>query len=129
MRLQVETGIASHRRRFGAWHGGFWLPECAHAPWLDDLLEEAGVHFTCVDWTNVEITEPSRTEAGIVLVPLDRPGIDLVWDPNGYPAHGDYRDTNRLTPRAHQAWAVDGEPYDPERGHARARAHARGLCE
>ena len=127
VRLQVETGIAAHRRRFGAWHGGFWLPECAHAPWLDDLLEEAGVHVTCVDWTNVEITEPSRTEAGIVLVPLDRPGIDLVWDAAGYPAHGDYRDTNRLTPRAHQAWAVDGEPYDPQRGHARARAHARAF--
>ena len=30
-------------------------------------------------------------------------------------------------PRAHQAWANDGEPYDPERGHARARAHARGV--
>ena len=40
--LQVQTGIASHRRRFGDWEGGFWLPECAHAPWLDPLLEEAG---------------------------------------------------------------------------------------
>ena len=39
-----ETGIASHRARFGDWDGGFWLPECAHAPWLDELLEEAGVH-------------------------------------------------------------------------------------
>ncbi|MBE2319205.1 DUF1957 domain-containing protein [Solirubrobacter sp. CPCC 204708] len=124
VRLQLETGIASHRRRFGAWHGGFWLPECAHAPWLDDLLEEAGVHVTCVDWSNVGIGEPHRTEAGVTLVPLDRPGVDLVWDHTGYPSHGDYRDTNRLTPHAHQAWAVDGEPYDPERGHARARAHA-----
>ena len=63
-----------------------------------------------------------------MLVPLDRPGIDLVWDPNGYPAHGDYRDTNRLTPRAHQAWAVDGEPYDPAaRPRARPRARARPL--
>src|SRR5450631_774651 len=26
--LQVQTGIAAHRRRFGAWAGGFWLPEC-----------------------------------------------------------------------------------------------------
>ena len=53
VRLQLETGIASHRRRFGHWDGGFWLPECAHAPWLDELLEEAGVHMTCVDWTDV----------------------------------------------------------------------------
>ena len=69
----------------------------------------------------------ARSEAGIVLVPLDRPAIDLVWHASGYPSHGDYRDTHRLTPRAHQAWANDGEPYDPERGHARARAHARDV--
>jgi len=127
IRLQLETGIASHRERFGAWHGGFWLPECAHAPWLDGLLEEAGVHVTCVDWTNVGVREPCRTPDGIVLVPLDREAIDLVWDPRGYPSHGDYRDTRRLTPRAHQAWAVDGEPYDPERGAARARTDAEAF--
>ena len=42
VRLQLGAGIASHRRRFGHWDGGLWLPECAHAPWLDPLLEEAG---------------------------------------------------------------------------------------
>ena len=34
-----------------SWHGGFWLPECAYAPWLDDALEEAGVRATCVELT------------------------------------------------------------------------------
>ena len=29
-------------RASGGWGGGFWLPECAHAPWLDPLLAEAG---------------------------------------------------------------------------------------
>ncbi len=125
VRLQLETGIASHRRRFGAWHGGFWLPECAHAAWLDDLLEEAGVHVSCVDWSELGVSAPVRTAAGNVLVPIDRPAVDRVWAPDGYPAHGDYRDTHRLTPRAHQLWANDGEPYDPERGAARAREHAR----
>jgi 1,4-alpha-glucan branching enzyme len=127
VRLQLETGIAAHRRRFGSWQGGFWLPECAHAPWLDDLLEEAGVHVTCVDWSRLGVTRPSRTDAGTVLIPLDRAGMDLVWHPDGYPAHGDYRNTNRRTAHGHQAWAVDGEPYDPERGHARARAHAEAF--
>jgi 1,4-alpha-glucan branching enzyme len=47
--LQVQTGLASHRRRFGDWGGGFWLPECAYAPWLAYALEEAGVRATCVD--------------------------------------------------------------------------------
>ena len=129
VRLQLETGIAAHRARFGAWGGGFWLPECAHAPWLDALLEEAGVHLTCVDWTDViDDHAPRRSDAGIVLVPLDRAAIDLVWGADGYPAHGDYRDSHRLTPRAHAAWANDGTPYDPERGAARAREHARDFA-
>jgi 1,4-alpha-glucan branching enzyme len=51
--LQVQSGVASHRRRFGAWHGGFWLPECAHAPWLDELLEDVGVRATCVELTRL----------------------------------------------------------------------------
>jgi 1,4-alpha-glucan branching enzyme len=129
VRLQLETGIAAHRARFGAWDGGFWLPECAHAPWLDELLEEAGVHVACVDWSALGLTEPVRSPAGVLLAPLDRPAVDRVWRRDGYPAHGDYRDTNRLTPRRHQTHANDGAPYDPGRGHARARAHAREFAE
>ena len=123
VRLQLETGIASHRARFGDWDGGFWLPECAHAPWLDELLEEAGVHVTCVDWTACRRRpRAAAPQAGVLLVPLDRAAIDLVWDRGGYPSHGDYRDTHRLTARRHAVWANDGTPYDPERGAARARA-------
>jgi 1,4-alpha-glucan branching enzyme len=128
VRLQVETGIASHRGRFGEWEGGFWLPECAHAPWLDELLEEAGVHVTCVDWSALGVHRgPRRSQAGVLLQPLDRAAIDLVWDRGGYPAHGDYRDTHRLTERRHGVWANDGEPYDPRRGEARARADAQDF--
>src|SRR4051794_1784304 len=130
VRLQVETGIAAHRARFGAWAGGFWLPECAHAPWLDGLLEEAGVHATCVDWSGVlgpGLHAPRRSQAGVTLVPLDREAIDLAWHPRGYPSHGAYRDSHRLTPRAHRPWANDGAPYDPARGAAQAAADARDF--
>ena len=34
-----------------------------------------------------------------------------------------------MTPRAHQAWANDGAPYDPERGAGRAREHARQFVD
>jgi 1,4-alpha-glucan branching enzyme len=128
VRLQLETGVESHRARFGGWDGGFWLPECAHAPWLEPLLEQAGVHVTCVDWTDViDDLRPRRTAAGVVLLPLDRAAIDRVWARDGYPAHGDYRDTHRLTPRAHQVWANDWQPYDPDRGAERAGADARDF--
>jgi 1,4-alpha-glucan branching enzyme len=126
VRLQVETGVEAFRHRFGAWGGGFWLPECAHAPWLDRLLEEAGVHVTCVDWSAVlDDTRPRRSSSGIVLLPLDRAAIDRVWAADGYPAGPAYRDTHRLTPRAHQVYANDGEPYDPARGLEQAEEDAR----
>ena len=128
VRLQVETGVEAFRARFGAWGGGFWLPECAHARWLDELLEEAGVHMTCVDWSELlDDRAPRRSEAGILLVPFDRPAIDRVWARDGYPSHAAYRDTHRLTPRAHQAWANDGAPYDPDRAAERADADARDF--
>jgi 1,4-alpha-glucan branching enzyme len=129
IRVQLATGIAAHRARSGAWGGGLWLPECAHAPWLDPLLEEAGVHVTCVDLTDVapEARAPLRSPAGPLLVPLDRPALELVWSRGGYPSRGAYRDTHRLTERRHQAWAVDGAAYEPERAAAQARADAAAF--
>jgi 1,4-alpha-glucan branching enzyme len=127
-RLQLETGIAAHRARFGEWGGGLWLPECAHAPWLDSLLEQAGVRAVCVDLTDVldraGHLRPLRSAAGPLLVPIDRETIELVWSDAGYPAHAAYRDSHRLTRCHHKPWANDGAVYDPERAAARARADA-----
>jgi 1,4-alpha-glucan branching enzyme len=131
VRLQVRTGIASHRVRFGdGWRGGFWLPECANAPWLHALLEEAGAHATCVDLTDVlghgdsRHLRPLATEAGPLLVPIDRVAVDPVWAPDGYPAHGAYRDYHRRTPRDHRPWANDGAVYDPDRAAEQALVDA-----
>ena len=126
VRLQLETGIASHRRRFGTWDGGFWLPECAHAPWLDGLLEEAGVHMTCVDWSRRPGRRPGpqTTRGGHLPGPRSTAtAIDRVWHEPGYPSHGDYRDTHRLTPRAH---ALPGQRRRALRPRARGRAGPRG---
>lgn len=169
VRIQVQTGVDSHRARFdmpshvGAgvdrdrsllsdanpagshspragrstpeWQGGFWLPECAHAPHLDELLAEAGVHRTCIELTNRfglgarEHLRPLVTEAGVVLVPVDRVTMDLVWSDGGYPAHGAYRDYHRHTIHHHQPWGNDGGSYDHERAVALAREHARDFVE
>jgi 1,4-alpha-glucan branching enzyme len=130
VRLQVRTGVASHRARFGGWAGGFWLPECAYAPWLDPLLEEAGVHAVCVDFTDVlgfgdpRHLQPVATAGGPLLVPVDRATVELVWSDGGYPAHGAYRDYHRRSARDHHPWANDGAVYAPERAAAQARADA-----
>jgi 1,4-alpha-glucan branching enzyme len=94
VRLQLATGIAAHRARSGAWGGGLWLPECAHAPWLDELLEQAGVRATCLDLTDVlgrggaAQLRPLRSPAGPLLAPVDRALVELVWSPSGYPSRG-----------------------------------------
>jgi len=132
VRLQLLTGVRSHRERFGEWGGGLWLPECAHAGWIDDLLEEAGARMACVDWTDVLGPGPHApvcSEAGVLLVPLDREGIDLVWARDGYPSAPAYRDTHRLTARSHRPWAVDGAPYDPDRAAEQVAADAEHFVE
>jgi 1,4-alpha-glucan branching enzyme len=130
VRLQLDAGIAGHRARFGGWQGGFWLPECAHAPWLDALLEEAGVHATCVDLTDVlgygserQLT-PYATEAGPLLVPIDRAVMELVWSDGGYPSAGAYRDYHHRTVHDHHPWSVDEQVYDPERAREQVRKDA-----
>ena len=88
------------------------------------------MHVTCVDWTDVLGADRSRRSAARPASCSSRSTArrsTASGTSSGYPSHGDYRDSHRLTPRAHAVWANDGSPYDPERGAARARARRRGL--
>jgi 1,4-alpha-glucan branching enzyme len=133
VRLQLRSGIDAHRRRFGHWDGGFWLPECAYAAWLGPLLEEAGVHASCVELTDAlghgaaGHLGPLRSGDGPLLMPIDRATMDLVWSDRGYPAAPAYRDSHRLTVHHHHVWANDGSPYDHARARGQARADARAF--
>ena len=117
------------RASASAWRGGFWLPECAHAPWLDPLLEEAGVHATCVDLTDVlgrgapASCAPLRTDDG-PAARADRPRDDRARvERRRLPGA---RRLPRLPPPHRppppRRGRNDGAPYDHER---RARAGAR----
>ena len=131
--LQLQTGVDSHRRRFGGWEGGFWLPECAHAWWLHPLLEQVGVRSTCIELTkrwgigDPRHLRPLRTVEGPVLWPIDRQIIALVWSATGYPASAAYRNYHGLTFHHHRVWRNDGQPYDPEQAALQAAAHARDF--
>ncbi len=131
IRAQVQTGVDSHRARFDSWNGGFWLPECAHASYLEPLLEEAGVRATCVELTGrfgLGAREHLRAyvgEAGVVLAPIDRATIARVWSGAGYPAHGSYRDYHHHTVHHHNPWANDGSVYEHDLALGLAREHAR----
>jgi 1,4-alpha-glucan branching enzyme len=129
--LQLGTGVHSHARRFGAWSGGLWLPECAYEPGLERWLADHGVRSFCVDQTSAyglgagEHLQPVATEAGPVAVPIDWATVELIWGADGYPSNGIYRDYHRRTVHDLKPWRNDGGAYDRERARASARADAR----
>jgi len=128
--LQVATGVAAHRRRFGGFGGGFWLPECAYEAGFERLLAAHGACAFCVDQTDtlglgsLDHLEPVATAAGAVAVPIDWETISLVWDPAGYPAHPTYRNYHGRTIHDLKPWSNGGEPYRHEEALALAREHA-----
>jgi 1,4-alpha-glucan branching enzyme len=131
VRVQVHSGIAAHRARFGEdWRGGFWLPECAHVPRLEAVLAQAGARATCIELTGTfgrgasEHLRPLLGDAGVLLAPVDRATMDLVWSDGGYPADPAYRDYHHHTIHHHTPWSNDGGAYDHARAIARAQEHA-----
>jgi 1,4-alpha-glucan branching enzyme len=131
LREQVGAGVRSHRRRFGErWAGGFWLPECAHEPRIEQALREAGVAAVCVELTNrfglgsSAHLRPRLSASGLLLAPVDRATMALVWSDRGYPAAGAYRDYHHHTVHHHNPWNNAGDPYDHGAALALAGEHA-----
>jgi 1,4-alpha-glucan branching enzyme len=130
--LQVDAGLRSHRRRFGA-PSGFWLPECAYRPGLEATLAEQGLRFFCVDQSPFErpldALAPVRTTAGPVAFTLDWEAVELVWSEHGYPADPAYLDFHRASMEGSRLWAIGGGPYRPALAAARAKEHGRAFAE
>ena len=130
-RLQVDAGLRSHTRRFG-FPGGFWLPECAIAPGLDDLLAERGLRYTCLDQSATEpdgaAMRPILCPSGCVGFTIDWPVVDLVWGSSGYPADPVYVDFHRQSMNGTRLWNIGGEPYDPSKAREHATHHAVEFC-
>jgi 1,4-alpha-glucan branching enzyme len=127
LRLQLDAGTRSHRRRFG-WDGGFWLPECAYAPGLEWQLDEAGIRWFCVDQSAheepLEALAPVRTEAGPVALPIDWGAISWLWSLDGYPSDPAHAQFAGKSLRGIRLWKVGGGAYDPAAAEAAARRQA-----
>ncbi|HEX6152804.1 MAG TPA: 1,4-alpha-glucan branching protein domain-containing protein [Solirubrobacterales bacterium] len=127
VRLQLETGIRSHRRRFG-WDGGLWLPECAYAPGLEWRLAEQGVRWFCIDQSAhrepLEALAPVGTEAGPVALPIDWEAISWLWSLDGYPSDPAHAQFAGKSLRGIRIWKVGGGAYDPAAAEAVARRQA-----
>ncbi|MEX0973022.1 MAG: 1,4-alpha-glucan branching protein domain-containing protein [Solirubrobacterales bacterium] len=128
VRLQVDAGVRSHRRRFG-WDGGFWLPECAYAPGLEARLAERGVGWFCVDQSAheadpLDALAPVATPAGPVALPIDWGAIQWLWSLNGYPSDPAHAQFAGKSLRGVRLWKVGGGAYDPAAAEAAARRQA-----
>ena len=124
-----ESASTRTGHRFGEWGGGFWLPECAYAPWLHGAAGRGGGprHVRRADRTarprrradTCSRTSPttgrcwcrsigrSSTSSGATMA--TRP-VPRTATPTGARLHD------------HHVWANDGSVYDPS---ARAPAGRR----
>ena len=127
LRLQLDAGIRSHRRRFG-WDGGLWLPECAYVPGLEWRLAEEGVRWFCVDQSAherpLEALVPVATEAGPVALPIDWEAIQWLWSLDGYPSDPAHAQFAGESLRGVRIWKVGGGAYDPVAAERAARRQA-----
>jgi 1,4-alpha-glucan branching enzyme len=129
-RLQVDAGLRSHRRRFGA-AVGFWLPECAYVGGLEAVLAERGIAYTCLDQSANErgtaALVPVRLPGGTVAFTIDWPTVRLVWSDAGYPSDPAYLEYHRLSPNGIRLWSIGGRPYSAAVAAKRASEHAAGF--
>ena len=130
-RLQIDAGLRSHARRFGG-ASGFWLPECAYEPGVDELLAERGIEFFCVDQSahedGLDALSPVVSPAGPVAFTIDWEAISLLWSLEGYPSDEAYADFHRRSMAGTRLWSIGGNPYDPERARAVAERQAKEFA-
>ena len=102
---QVLIGRDAYVDLFGVDPTGFWLPECAYAPGIDSILQEANVRWFVLDAHGLlfgnpppqrAIYAPCYTPAGPAAFARDRDSSRQVWSAEeGYPGDPAYREFYR----------------------------------
>src|SRR6059036_3010064 len=104
-RAQILIGRDVYVDLFRAGPNGFWLPECAYAPGLEAILQEANIRWFVLDAHGLlfgtprprrSIYAPSYTPAGPAAFARDRDSSRQVWSAQGgYPGDPAYREFYR----------------------------------
>jgi 1,4-alpha-glucan branching enzyme len=105
VRTQILAGCDSYRATFQADPAGFWLPECAYHPGVENVLSEADVRWFIVDAHGLMLADPRPrraiyapcfTPAGPAALARDRDSSRQVWSAaEGYPGDPAYREFYR----------------------------------
>lgn len=90
----LRVGLEDTRLRLGNRPEGIWAPECAYGPGVERSYAAAGVHRFLVEGTALDDASAAHPvgDSGVVCFGRDAGISDLVWSPDGYPAHPAYRD-------------------------------------
>jgi len=124
LEAQVRNGVIEYQRLFSATPSGFWLPETAYAPGLDDLLLAEGLQYTFVEQATLSAADdPSplsvRCPSGLRVYGLNSTLAGRIADnASAYPA----------TPVFFNA-AGRTTPYDGGRARWVASEQAREFAE
>jgi 1,4-alpha-glucan branching enzyme len=105
VRAQVRAALDLHSRHFGRPPAGIWLPECAYAPGVDDILKENSIKYFFTDSHGVlyashrprfGIFAPIYCPSGVAAFGRDVESSKQVWSSKeGYPGDFDYREFYR----------------------------------
>jgi len=104
-RAQVLIGRDVYVDLFGVESSGFWLPECAYAPRLEAILQEANIRWFALDAHGLlfgkprpsrSIYAPCYTPSGPAAFARDCDSSRQVWSAHeGYPGDPAYREFYR----------------------------------
>ncbi len=102
---QIAVAVDLYQKVFGRPPQGFWLPECAYSPGMEEMLKEYGINYFFLDtwgilqgepWPKYGIFAPVRCPSGSYVFGRDVSSSRQVWcGKSGYPGHPDYRDFYR----------------------------------
>jgi len=105
VRAQIQVGVESYTRHFGRPPTGIWLPECAYAPGLDEVLADFGIRYFVVDTHGIEyatprprfgVYAPILCPSGVAAFGRDLESSKQVWSAvEGYPGDYSYREFYR----------------------------------
>ena len=105
IRAQIKVGLETFARHLGFRPRGFWLPECAFKPGLEELLAEEGLEYThTTPCQNVGSVPPSacggiapiRNANSFVFFPNDAETEIELWSArSGYYTDFAYRNATR----------------------------------
>ncbi len=105
VRAQVATGIATFKRIFGFSPQGFWLPECAYIPGIEEYLRESEIRYFFLESHGIDhadvmplygVYAPLFTPSGVAAFSRDQASTEEVWSAQkGYPGDPEYREFYR----------------------------------